>query len=159
MRTGKVTVYFDMDGTLFNLYGVDNWLEKLQAEDNSPYLEAEPLIDFIKFGKLIGEMQEKGIEVGIISWLAKNSTREYKAKVRKAKRKSLEKIPVKFDVVHLVQYGTEKQRVAKNQNYRIIFDDDDTVLRNWEKGKSQKIGIDVKKKNIIEELQKILDRF
>ena len=155
----KVTIYFDMDGTIFDLYGVENWLEKLQAEDESPYLEAKPLTDFDKLGEILQEIQAKGVEVGIISWLAKNSSREYKAKVRRAKREALKRIPVKFDIIHLVQYGTEKQRVAKNQEYRIIFDDDDTVLKNWEKGKSEKIGIDVKEKDILEELEKLLEKF
>ena len=155
----KITIYFDMDGTIFDLYGVENWLEKLQAEDESPYLDAKPLTDFEKLAELLGEIQAKEVEIGVISWLAKNSSREYKAKVRRAKREALKKIPIKFDVVHLVQYGTEKQRVAKNQEYRIIFDDDDTVLKNWEKGKSEKIGIDVKEKDILEELEKLLEKF
>ena len=31
------TIWFDMDGTIANLYGVDNWLDKLHASDASPY--------------------------------------------------------------------------------------------------------------------------
>ena len=38
-------IYFDMDGTVANLYDVPNWLEKLQAQDVTPYIEAKPLID------------------------------------------------------------------------------------------------------------------
>ena len=33
-------IWFDMDGTLADLYGVENWLEKLRASDPSPYAEA-----------------------------------------------------------------------------------------------------------------------
>ena len=28
-----MTIWFDMDGTLFDLYSVENWLEYLQNED------------------------------------------------------------------------------------------------------------------------------
>ena len=40
-----MTIYFDLDGTLANLYAVDNWLECLEALDPYPYQAAEPMID------------------------------------------------------------------------------------------------------------------
>ena len=33
-------ICFDMDGTIANLYGVENWLAYLVAEDVKPYKEA-----------------------------------------------------------------------------------------------------------------------
>ena len=30
-------ICFDMDGTIADLYAVPNWLDKLRAEDASPY--------------------------------------------------------------------------------------------------------------------------
>ena len=36
-------VYFDMDGTIANLYNVEGWESKLRAEDASPYADASPL--------------------------------------------------------------------------------------------------------------------
>ena len=39
------TIYFDMDGTIADLYNVENWLPKLRAEDASPYVEAEIMVD------------------------------------------------------------------------------------------------------------------
>ena len=38
------SIIFDMDGTIADLYGVDDWLTKLRNEDISPYLECEPLV-------------------------------------------------------------------------------------------------------------------
>ena len=32
-----VKVFFDLDGTLFNLYGKENWLELLKEEDPSAF--------------------------------------------------------------------------------------------------------------------------
>ena len=45
------TIWFDMDGTIANLYGVDNWLDKLIAEDATPYAEAKPLLNMSQLAK------------------------------------------------------------------------------------------------------------
>lgn len=36
MNKLNITINFDMDGTIADLYGVDNWLEMLIAEDTTP---------------------------------------------------------------------------------------------------------------------------
>ena len=41
----NTTICFDMDGTIADLYGVQNWLEMLQAENPQPYRQAKPLLD------------------------------------------------------------------------------------------------------------------
>ena len=44
-------IWFDMDGTIANLYGVDGWLSALNAFDPSPYEIAKPLVNlsFVAF--------------------------------------------------------------------------------------------------------------
>lgn len=143
-------IYFDMDGTLFDLYAVENWLPKLRAEDASPYIEAAPMVDLQELGKILCDLQKMGYKIGIISWLSKESSKSYKQAVRKAKRQALKKIPVKFDEIHLVQYETPKQRVAKNQKWRLLFDDNEDVLKDWERGKcKKKIGIKVHENDVL----------
>ena len=44
MNKLNITINFDMDGTIADLYGVENWLDYLIAEDTTPYTEAEPLL-------------------------------------------------------------------------------------------------------------------
>ena len=34
-------IWWDMDGTIANLYGVEGWLPMLRAEDPTPYAEAK----------------------------------------------------------------------------------------------------------------------
>ena len=46
MTETKGTIYFDMDGTLANFYGVENWLDYLENEDTTPYEIAKPLFNF-----------------------------------------------------------------------------------------------------------------
>ena len=38
-------INFDMDGTLADFYGVDNWLEYLVNKDAYPYAAAKPLMN------------------------------------------------------------------------------------------------------------------
>ena len=37
-------VYLDMDGTIADLYGINNWLERLRDEDSTIFTECETLI-------------------------------------------------------------------------------------------------------------------
>lgn len=126
------TIYFDMDGTIANLYGVVDWLPKLRAEDASPYAEAMPLIDMENLQLLLAILQNRGYKIGIISWLAKNSSKAYDKSVRKAKIEWLRAMlpEIQFDEMHIVKYGTRKDYVAKDKN-GIIFDDDERVRKNW----------------------------
>ena len=127
-----MTIYYDMDGTIANLYGVENWLPKLRAEDASPYVEATPLTDMENLQLLLAILQNRGYKIGIISWLAKNSSKSYDKSVRKAKIEWLRiMLPeIHFDEMHIVKYGTRKDYVAKDKK-GIIFDDDERVRAKW----------------------------
>ena len=127
-----MTIYFDMDGTIADLYGVENWLPKLRAEDASPYAEATPLTDMENLQLLLAILQNRGYKIGIISWLAKNSSKSYDKSVRKAKIEWLRAMlpEIHFDEMHIVKYGTRKDYVAKDKK-GIIFDDDERVRAKW----------------------------
>ena len=73
MRIRK-SINWDMDGTIANLYSVPNWLEKLRAEDPSPYLEADPMCDMKKLAETLNLLKSAGWEINIITWLSMNSS-------------------------------------------------------------------------------------
>ena len=126
-------VYFDMDGTLANLYNVDNWLVKLRAEDVSPYVEAMPMVDMEELTSICKALQEKGYAIGVISWLSRYSSKAYKKAVTNAKKDWLKKyLPIKFDELHFVQYGAPKHIIAKLKK-GVLVDDNDEVCQKWEK--------------------------
>lgn len=126
-----MTIYFDMDGTIVDLYSVPNWLPMLSAENATPYRTARPMCDMAELCKLLTELQAKGHKIGIISWLSKDSTQEYKRAVRAAKMSWLNMhLPIVFDELHFVQYGTRKDYVAKDKN-GILFDDSAEVRKYW----------------------------
>lgn len=118
-------ILFDMDGTLANLYGVDNWLNYLTNSNTYPYEKACPLVNMQLLARLLNRLQKNGYEIGIISWLAKNSTKDYDTRVTKAKKNWLETHlkSVQWDLIEIVPYGTNKNIVYKNTN-DILFDDE-----------------------------------
>ena len=130
-------ICFDMDGTLANLYGVPNWLEKLQAEDPSPYAEARPMWDMTKLTGVLEALIANGWQIRIISWLSKDSSESYKAAVRKAKLEWLDKWKFPYQKCHLVQYGTTKADcVRRIANPGILVDDNDKVRGGWHLGET-----------------------
>lgn len=128
----STTIYFDMDGTIANLYGVENWLDYLKNNDETPYTVAEPLVRLASLARVLNNLQRKGYKIGIISWLAKNSSTDYDEKVTKAKRAWLNKHlhSVTFDEINIVTYGTPKQMFAKTNN-DILFDDEAKNRNDW----------------------------
>ena len=144
-----MTIFFDMDGTIANLYGVDNWLDYLIAKDETPYREAKPLIRMATLARLLNSIQKNGHKIGIVSWLAKNSTEEYDIKVTNAKLEWLNTHlkSVQFDEIHIVKYGTPKSTFSNNIN-DILFDDEEPNRNEW-KGKAFDVD------NIIEILKGI----
>lgn len=126
------TIFFDMDGTIADLYGVENWLDYLIALDALPYEIAKPLIRLNALARVLNRLQKQGYKVGVISWLAKNSNTAYDEKVTKAKKEWLKKhlASVNFDEIHIVKYGTPKQTFAKTEN-DILFDDEEKNRNDW----------------------------
>ena len=127
-----MTIWFDMDGTIADLYGVENWLDYLIAKNAHPYEAAAPLVKMNVLARKLNELQKMGYEIGVISWLAKNSTADYDKAVTEAKMKWLGKrlASVVFDEIHIVKYGTPKQMFAKTPQ-DILFDDEEKNRNEW----------------------------
>ena len=131
MKT-TTTIFFDMDGTIADLYGVENWLTYLITFDSLPYEIAKPLIRLSALAKVLNRLQKQGYKIGVISWLAKNSNTAYDEQVTNAKKEWLKKhlASVNFDEIHIVKYGTPKQTFAKTKN-DILFDDEEKNRNDW----------------------------
>ncbi len=146
---------FDMDGTIVDLYGVPNWLDKLESYDPSPYIEAKPMWDMRKLRMTLLVFSALGWKIRIVSWLSKGSTPEYDAFVRKAKKEWLKRYNFPADKVHLVQYGTTKAScVRKWASPGILIDDSRKVRDGWTLGDCiDPTAID----DLSEELEKYLE--
>ena len=127
-------IYFDLDGTIADLYGVEGWLDDLIAENTRPYAEAKPLLNLSLLARYIHKAQKMGYIVGIISWLSKSGTPEYNKAVTEVKREWLKKhLPsVEWDEIHIVEYGTPKSTCRTCPG--ILFDDEERNLKEWGAG-------------------------
>ena len=126
------TIFFDMDGTIADLYGVENWLDYLIASDTLPYAVAKPLLRLNSLARILNRLQREGYRIGIISWLSKSGTEEYNNAVTETKKNWLKKhlASVHFDEINIVKYGTPKQTFAKTEN-DILFDDEEKNRNDW----------------------------
>lgn len=126
------TIWFDMDGTIANLYGVQDWLPKLRAFDPSPYAEAAVMHNMSLLARYLNKLQKLGFRLGIISWLAKDSSFEYDQAVRRAKEEWLKNhlSSVTFNEIYLVSYGCPKTMFIHSE-LDILFDDNETIRNEW----------------------------
>lgn len=124
-------IWFDMDGTIADLYGVENWLEMLIAHDETPYAIAKPIVNLSLLARLMNKIQKEGFEICIVSALAKDSTAEYDERVRNAKIKWLANHlkSVHFDEIRFVPYWYTKNDV--NTGADVLFDDEERHLEKW----------------------------
>ena len=140
-------IWFDMDGTIANLYGEENWLADIIAERTTPYANAKPLVNMNSLARLLNRLTKNGYTVNIISWTAKNGTEKYNTEVAEVKKAWLKKhlASVNFTNIDIVPYGTCK---GENRN-GILFDDEMKNRMEW------KNGIALNVENIIETLKAI----
>ena len=143
-------IYFDMDGTIADLYGAKDWLEKIKVWDTEPYEIAHGLVNMSLLARYLNRLQKQGYTIGIVSWLAKGSTKDYDMQVARAKKKWLATHlqSVVFDEINIVAYGTPKSTIVSITD-GILFDDEEPNRKEW-KGKAYD------EKNIIEVLKALL---
>ena len=156
MNENLKMICFDMDGTIADLYAVDNWEPMLRAEDPTPYEMAEPMWEMVELVEVLTQLQMVGIEIRVITWLSKNSTEEYKDEVREAKRNWLEQFNFPCDHFHGVQYGATKadsvRRALTADETAILIDDNAKVRNGWHLGET----IDPTTCDLIETLRNLL---
>jgi hypothetical protein len=123
---------FDMDGTIADLYGVENWLNDLQNENARPYEIARPLVNMARLARALNRARRNGNEIAVVSWLARNASNEYNERVAEAKRAWLARhLPsVHWDEIIIVPYGTPKNEIANG----VLFDDEEPNRMAWGAG-------------------------
>ena len=128
------TIYFDMDGTIADLYGVEGWEPNLRRENPTPYREARPMMDVVMFNWHCQLLQQMGIGLGVISWLSMNSSKSYEEDVTIEKMRWLARYtPILLNgETHFIPYGTPKHEVATDSQGTLV-DDSEVVGQEWQK--------------------------
>ena len=143
---------FDMDGTIVDFYGVNNWLDDLKNQNTRPYDIAKPLYDMKVLNAILITLKSQGWRIAITTWLAMDSSVEYENATRKAKLEWLAKYNFPYDEIHLVRYGTTKANCTRKLGgFQILIDDNADIRRSWHLGST----IDANK-NILKELADLI---
>lgn len=128
---------FDMDGTIADLYNVDNWLYDLRHGSVRPYLEAKPIYDMNKLCAVLERLQFCGWMICITSWVAIGASKEYSKAIKQAKKQWLDDYGFPYDKISVVKYGrTKADSTRKLGGYQILFDDNEKIRKSWTLGDS-----------------------
>lgn len=136
------SIYFDMDGTLADLYSVPDWLPKLRLGDPTPYEDATPLVDMGELDDAVRRLQKAGWHVGIVSWLAKTSDDRYNRAVSTSKRLWLLRHLPTVDEINFVSYGVAKHAAVANGRNAVLVDDEEQNLDAWRDDRLHRTVID-----------------
>lgn len=124
-------IFFDMDGTIADLYGQSDWLKCILNKDTKPYDNAQPMVDMKQFNKKCRELKKMGYTVNIISWLCKGQDEEYYQRIDKSKREWLKKhLDFSLDKVYIIPYGKDKSQF-KITPQDVLFDDENNNINTW----------------------------
>lgn len=122
----KQIVYLDMDGTIANLYGIENWLDGLRQEKNGLFLNCDILVSQ---EKLFSIFPQEIFDIRILSMTPKDATKEYCETVKQEKNLWLDKhFPALKKRIYL-KYGHNKN--LKNSKNAILVDDNEMIRNTW----------------------------
>ncbi len=121
-------IWFDMDGTIADLYGVENWLDYLINEDTTPYEVAKGM-NLAQIARQLNRLTALGWTVNIVSWASKEASAEYEQRIAEAKIDWLSRhLPsVTLTRIEILPYGTPKSSVGTG----ILFDDEERNRNEW----------------------------
>lgn len=127
-------IFFDMDGTIADLYGQENWLSDLRHEIVTPYEKAKPLYDMKKLNAILEMLTAFDFSIGVITWGSIGASDEYNKAVRKAKKVWVnDNLPVCSEF-HFQKYGVPKHKSTYQNikiNRDILIDDNAEVREMW----------------------------
>ena len=122
----KINVYLDMDGTIADLYGIENWLPRLRASDSKIFLECEPLISE---ETLLATFPKENYRIVVLSMTPLGASKEYCENVAEQKNAWLDKFfPSITERIYKV-YGHNKN--LKGSENAILIDDSEPIRNSW----------------------------
>ena len=141
----SIKIYFDMDNTLFNLYGKDNWLDLLENEIPGAFVGGGmkdglmPALNLDDMHNIIYNLMDLGVSFGVITWLPFAASPLYSETCRNEKLKWLaQNFPMITDIA-IIPYGLEKQKaITKRAQTMYLIDDNKEVCKTWETAKQRK---------------------
>lgn len=124
--TKKINVYLDMDGTIADLYNINEWLPRLRACDETIFLECKPLITE---DALLAYFPASMYAIKILSMTPLGASDEYCKNVEAQKDAWLDKYFPKLTKRIYRKYGHNKN--LRNSENAILIDDSEPIRNSW----------------------------
>lgn len=150
-------IYFDMDGTVYDLYGMENWLEMLRNEEKGAFTLGNALVNMDELKEVCLRLIAKGYQIGIITWLPMGASLEYCEICTKEKREWAEKNMPYISEFYALEYGVPKQYAPARRAAEMWLVDDNKEVREMWITEKQRKAIDATT-DIIEALGSLLER-
>lgn len=152
-RENKGWIWFDMDGTIADLYGVDGWLDDLIAHNTRPYAKAKDIYNVIDLLDVMVNLKNKGYKLGIISWGSKENNAEFDKAVEIVKKAWLYDriMDMVLDEIIVTPYGVKKADTCRKFGKGILVDDEKQNRDAWDLGSTINAN-----ENILEILRKLI---
>lgn len=149
-------IYFDMDGTVADLYNSENWLNKLRNEEPGAFRFLKPMVNMDALASVCYQLMQQGYSFGIITWLPMDASYEYEKVCEEEKKDWAEEYMPWVSEFYAQSYGVPKQYAPSKRAMEMILVDDNSEVRAMWNTEKQRKSIDATG-NIIEELKKLLD--
>lgn len=122
----KKTLYLDMDGTIADLYGIENWLPRLRNEDETIFLECKPMISETE---LLKRFPVEKYEIKILSMTPLGASDAYCKNVAEQKDAWLNKYFPSITKRIYRRYGHNKN--LRNSENAVLVDDSEPIRKSW----------------------------
>ena len=149
-------IYFDMDGTVADLYGEKNWLDNLRKEVCGSFINLRPLVDMNELAMVCHQLMNLGYSFGVITWLPMGASYEFERVCEEEKRAWVEEFMPWVSEFYAQSYGVPKQYAPSKRAAEMILVDDNAEVRAMWNTEAQRSSIDATQ-DIIKELRKLLD--
>ena len=135
----SIKVILDLDGTVYDLYSVENWLEKLRSEDSSVFSEGDFIGDYNRFKTVCEKLVSVGVQFEVITWLPMQASEEYELECTEVKREWVKKFMPFVTEFTAQSYGIPKQNaIKKRAKTMYLLDDNREVCEMWKTDKMRK---------------------
>lgn len=150
-------IYFDMDGTVYDLYEMENWLEMLRNEEKGAFTLGNALVNMDELKEVCLRLIAKGYQIGIITWLPMGASLEYCEICTKEKREWAEKNMPYISEFYALEYGVPKQYAPARRAAEMWLVDDNKEVREMWITEKQRKAIDATE-NIINALVALAEK-
>lgn len=122
----KIKVYLDMDGTIADLYGKENWLECLRTEKDDAFSDLRPMITQ---EQLFNNFPQENYDIRILSMTPLGTSKPFCERVIQEKNAWLDE---HFPALKKRIY----QKYGHNKNLKacanaILIDDNEAIRKSW----------------------------